>query len=429
MKRSHFNIITAILAVVYIGMLILGNVIYTAIPVATVPGSYAEKFAKDNMLHQINVPDSEKKFFDFRYENFDYNTTDQDTLSIENYSGKSKDLMIPGFINGKMVTAIGEHFFDNLDIDSIYLPETIVEILAEPNDKITVYCKKDCPFYSLNKDSEDWKIETVYDSEFYNPLCADIPFMYNDNGSSIELVEYTGDDKNIVIPSHIDGKPVTTVSFNLLGRYDMVVFPDTVNEITGKVSAWVFSRVLVVEVLFTIIAFVLVIIAVNVVLPRYSKSIREYMLSGPQMIVSIAYLIIQIYLSFRYIYLRPISAGMAFIISFILLIAYLTFVFAMNRGREHSIKVTEKVAEETSSIRNLQSISRGLTDGIKDPETKKAVSRVVDEIRYTQAKSKDKEIELIVMDELYNLKDLINGENKEGIIGKCNEIINLMKNR
>ena len=429
MKRSVFNVITAILAVVYIGTLILGNVFYTSIPVATLPGSYAEKFAEENMLHKIDVPDSEKKFFDFRYENFDYNTTDKDTLCIEKYSGKSNELMIPGFIGGKMVTAIGEHFFDDLYITSLYLPETIVEIHAEPTDKVTIYCDKDSPFYDLNKDSEDWKIETVYDSTYYNPLCADIPFYYNDNGSSIELVGYKGKDPIIAIPSYIDGKPVTTVSFNLLGHYDMVIFPDTVNEINGKVSAWVYSPVLVVEIIFTVLAFIIVIIAVNIILPRYNKSLDEYMLSGPQMIISLAYLILQIYLCFRYIYLVPISAGLALLFSFLLTLVYIVLVFTLNRGREHSIAVTQKVAAQTAPIRNLQSMTRGLSDGIKDPEIKKAVSRVVDEIRFTQAKSKNSDIESIVEDEISLLKESISRGNKDEIIAKCNGIIDLMKNR
>ncbi|MBO4901492.1 MAG: hypothetical protein J5518_01675 [Lachnospiraceae bacterium] len=429
MKRAAFNVVTIILAIVYIGLLIVGNVFYRSIPIATAPGSYAERFAQENMLHQINVPDSEKKFLDFRYENFDYNTTDKGTISIESYAGKSEDLMIPAFIGETMVTTIGEHFFDNLDIESLYLPETIVEIKAEPTKKVILYCDKDAPFYKRNQDSEDWKLETTYDSTYYNPFCADIPFYYNDNGKSIELVGYKGDDKIIAIPSYIDGKPVTTVSFNLLGHYDMVIFPDTVTEINGKVSTWIFSPVLVIELIFTVLAFVIVIATVNVILPRYARNLNEYMLSGPQVIFSILYLAAQIYLCFRYIYLVPISPFWAILISLALLLAYILIISLLNRGRKQSYKVMEEVRTQTESVRNLQSMVKNLSDGISDPETKKAVSRVMDEIRFTQAKSKDTEVENLVAEKITLLKGIIAEGNKDEIIAKCEDIISLMKNR
>lgn len=429
MRRTTFNIITIIFAIIYIGSLVLGNVFYTSIPIATEPGSYADQFATEKMLYQISVADTEKKYLDLRYETFDYNTTERDTLSIERYQGVSKDLMIPAFIGGVMVTTIGEHFFDGLELDSLILPETVVEIKAEPTDTITIYCDKDSQFYALNKDAEEWKIETVYDSTFYNGLCADIPFAYNDHGDSIELVRYTGKDKIIVIPSYINGKPVTTVSFNLLGRFDMVVFPKTVNEINGKVGAWIFSAVLVIEIFFTVLAFLVVIIAVNIILSRYKKDLNEYMLSGPQMIMSLAFLAIQIYLCFRYIYLVTISAGKAFVISAGLLLVYIIIVFALNRGRKHSKKVTAEVKEATASIRNLQSLVKGMDEGIEDLEIKKAVSRVIDEIRYTQAKSKDLETEEFVEEKITSLKRLIKDGRKEDIIAKCDDIIDLMKKR
>ncbi len=429
MKRSVFNVITAILAVTYIVCLVLGNVFYSAIPVATLPGSYAEKFAEEKMLHKIDVPDSEKRFLDFRYENFDYNTTDKDTLCIERYKGLSRDLMIPGFIGGKMVTSIGENFFEGLDVDCLYIPETIVEILADPTDKVTLYCDKDSPFYEYNKDSDEWRIETAYDSTYYNPLCADIPFSYNDNGNSIELVGYKGNDSIIAIPSYIDGKPVTTVSFDLLGRYDMVIFPDTVKEINGKVGVWVYSPVFIVEVLFTVLAFVSAIVVINIIYSRLSKNLGEYMLSGPQAIVSILFLIVQIVFCFISIYLIPISAGLAFVLSFLLVMSYMVFVFLLNRGREHSLQITEKISDQTAPVRNLQSMVRGLHDGIEDPEIKKYVSRVVDEIKYTQAKSRNTGIERLVADEIALLKDAISKGNKDRIIHKCDEIIDLMKSR
>ena len=429
MKRSVFNIVTAIIAVVYIGLLVVGNVFYASIPVETVPGSYAEQFANEHHLKQIHMPDSVRHLVDARYENIYFNTTSQGTLSAENYYGQSKDLTIPKYHQGITVTEIGEDFFSGTDLKSVYIPQTIDDIKAKPTKKVILYCDKDSGFYKKNKDSDEWKIETTYDSTYYNPTCADIPFLYNDNGNSIEIAGYTGNDEYLGIPAYIDGKPVTKVSCDLFGRYKVVYFPDTVQEITGRVSAWSFSPVLVVEVIFTVLAFVIVIANVNIILPRFAKDLNEHMLSGSQIVLSGLYLVAQVYLSFRYIYIVRIPAVLAALISLAVMLAYVVAISLLNRGREHSIKVTQQVKEQTAPVRNLQSMVKGLSDGIKDSETKKAVSRMIDEIRFTQAKSKNREVEDLVADKIMLLKTIISEGNNEEIIAKCNEIVDLMKNR
>lgn len=429
MKRSHFNIIIGIIAIVYIAILVLGNVFYRGIPIATVPGSYANKFADEKMLKQVEIPDSTKKFLDLKYETFEYNTTDRNTLSIERYNGISRELVIPGYINGVMVTAIGSDFFKESKVDCIYLPETIVEINAVPDNEVTIYCDKDSGFYELNKENDDWNIETVYDSTYINSLCADIPYAYNDNGSSIELVEYLGNEKIIAIPSYIDGKPVTTVSFDLLGNYKMVIFPDTVTAINGRVSAWIYSSVFVVEIIFSLVAIIIVIVAVNMILPRYKKDNNEYMLSGSQIIFSIVYLVLQLAICVKFVYFSLAPTIVAFISSFIVMLIYLVLMSLISAGRKHVNNVNEKIAVQTAPIRNLQSLVKGLGEGINDLEVKKYVNRVVDEIRYLPARSTNATVEKNLEHQIDELKDLIESDNREVIIDKCEEILKLCKKR
>lgn len=150
MKRKTFNIITIIFAIVYALILILGNVYYVSLPVAVVPGSYAEEFANSKMLRQIDVADSERGYFDWRYELFKYNTTDNNNLSLEQYNGSSKNLVIPAEIDGHMVTRLGKDFFAGLNLSSIYLPVTMISIDAEPVKGLKVYCDKDSVFYKDN---------------------------------------------------------------------------------------------------------------------------------------------------------------------------------------------------------------------------------------------------------------------------------------
>ena len=238
----------------------------------------------------MNIPiDSIGKIFDVRYENFSVNVSENGLLSIESYKGNSTELTIPKSIGGTKVAYIGEKFFENLEIEKLYIPETIEQIYSKPPKNLTIFCFKDTPFYVDNKDSKEWNFETMYDSTYYNYNCADIPFLYNDYENYMEITGYRGDDKIIVIPSYIDGKPVTKVSFNLLGRYEAVAFPETVQEINGKVSAWLFSPVFAVEIVFTILAFIIVVATVNIILPRYKNNINEFTLSGSQIVFSLLY--------------------------------------------------------------------------------------------------------------------------------------------
>lgn len=429
MKRVAFNIIVSVFAVIYVAVIAFGNISYEKLHVATVPGSYGETFADEKKLEKDNVPDSIKNALDFRYETFEHNDTDLGTISIEKYNGISSELTLPRTIGGVEVTRIGENFFKDLKANSVYIPSTINEIAAEPVKSIKLVCDKDGVFYQDNKDSEDWNLEEAYDSTIYDTEGADIPFFYNDNGAAIELVEYTGDDNVIAIPSHIDGKPVTTVSFDMVKRFKLVVIPETVTSITGKVVFTKVSEIFAVEIIFSILAILIVLVAVNIILPRYAKDKTEYLLSAPQMVLSLVFLVIQLGMCVKFIYFSNITSLVALIASLCVLFIYLVLVLTANRGREHAKNVSDTVKEETANIRNLQAMVKGLGNGVTDPEIKKHVDRVVDAIRYTSARSRNDELEKQVEEEINILKLAIASNEKKQVIASCQKITGMMESR
>ncbi|MBR0148061.1 MAG: hypothetical protein IJM23_02570 [Lachnospiraceae bacterium] len=428
MNRKTFNITTIIFAIVYVAVLIFGNVKYASVPVAVEPGSYADQFAADKHLKKIDIADSEKGYFDWRYEQFEYNTIDNNDISIERYTGISKDLVIPSEIEGHKVTGIGKDFFNGLGLSSVYLPVTVAAIDAEPVKGIKIYCDKDSAFYKENEES-DWDIELLYDSATVNYSLGDIPYGYSETSDGVELTRYYGHDDIIVIPSYVNGKPVTKVSFDMLGNFRMVVFPKTVTEITGQFGKLLYSAVFFIELIFSIIAFIVVIIAVNIILPRYRNDVSEYMLSGSQMLITFLYLTVQLCFSIYSIYFSDIGAVVAFVISFLLLIGYVAFVFLLQGGREHAKMVDEKIEAQTSVMRDLKSSVVGLSDGITDKEILKPVERVMEEIKYSALRTKNPEVEDQLIQEIDELKDLIRESRKDEIISKCSEIMTLIKRR
>ena len=316
-NRLIFNISIMAIAFMYVLVLVLTNVGMVKSSIAYESGSYAEQYAKKKHLITYELSDSQTGYFELHYEQFDYDING-DEVTIQGYNGLTSDLVIPAFIDGKLVTTIGENFFNNSpNVKSLYLPDLTKKIEAEVVDNITIYCNTDCIFYrieetrrkeyeakiaetelSQNKEVEMpeeeffWNISITYDSDYANFFLDEIDFTYNETVSTIDITGYTGNDDLVVIPAYINGKPVTTVSIDLLGL-DAVVIPGTVTDITGKSVQAIYSSMFAVELIFTIIAFALTIITINIVMPR-NRAVTEHFLSAQQMFVSYLYVIIHV---------------------------------------------------------------------------------------------------------------------------------------
>lgn len=423
MKRAKFNVLISLVAIAFIAIVTIGNVFRVSVPVATVEGSYASEFAKKKHLKEIELADSQKKYFDQRYEVFDYNINMDGTIILQSYKGVSTSLVIPKSINGRNVTSIGEEFFDKATfIKEVYIPASVREIKGEPTKNVRLYCNKDSAFIN-NIDNDLWDVESLYDSEYVDFFRGDIPFEYNENGSSVEITSYTGNDKIIVIPSYIDGKAVTEVSMDLIGKYDAVVFPETVKSITGHVYATLYTGKFAIELTMSIIAFIIVIVIVNIVLPRYGvDSSDEYVLSTPQLILAAGYLVLQIAFALLVIYTSIINAYIALIISVAIMIAYIALNSVSGTGRTHAMAVEEKISSKTSWMKTFKVMTADLADNITDKEAKKIVNRLVENIKYSDSCTGDElaDIENKLYLQVESLRDAIESQDTEAIIAATN---------
>ena len=312
------NIFVIIAGAIFALVLIIGNVGRISASVAVVPGSYGEQYAQKNNLKVVELADSEKGYFDERYETFDY-MVNGDEIIVENYKGVSSDLVIPALIEGKAVTVLGENFVGGLNgVKNLFIPPTVTDIQGDVDENITIHCYEDTIVYEkylaekeakekesekaaedaekdASQDSEngsldseetmlagnqseeaeeseaEWKFEPLYDSDFVNFLLDDLQFAYNMKGVTAEVTKYYGNDDLVVIPSYINGYPVTDISMDLLGTAKGIVIPATVTSITGTSSKLIYSPLFAIELIFSLVAIVLSLITVNVLLPRYRK--------------------------------------------------------------------------------------------------------------------------------------------------------------
>ena len=386
-KQLALSIIILFIAAIYTGVLILGNVGVAKSNVAVISGSYADQFAKDKNLNIVELPDSQKEYFDQRYELFDYNI-DGGTVSLERYEGKSQNLVIPAKIDGYAVTTISGNMLAGLStVDKMYIPTSISTIDGEPVQKPIICCTEDSYFYKENKDA-GWQFELIYESDFVNYFLGDIPFEYNFHGDAVEITSWNGHDDIMVIPAYVNGYPVTDVSMDILGAANIAVIPETVKSITGAVKAYGYSGMFAIELVFSVIAFLLALISVNIILPRYRKSNEEYILNGGQMVLVIAYVLIQTIFSIYAIYKAEFSAYIALVISLIILIGYLILIFAGGIGRDHAKAVDEKIEKKTEKMKSIKTMCKGMADNVKDESLRKKVQQLEEEIRYSDPSSR-----------------------------------------
>lgn len=461
------NMFVIIAAIAFAGVLIFGNVGRVAANVAVIPGSYGEEYANKNNLNIIELADSEKEYFDLRYETFDY-SVENGVIVVEGYTGTSSDLVIPALIHGSTVTTIGKDFTGNIpQVKNLFIPPTVSEIQADVDESIIIHCYEDTPVYkkfqldneAKEKEAEQakeaetgiegteqelveqaeeteevktWNYEVMHDSDFVDFSLGDNPFAYNLNGATIEITRYTGDEDLIVIPSYINGYPVTEVSMNLLGSAKGIVIPETVTSITGTSSKLLYTPLFAIELLFSLIAIVFSLLTVNVLLPRYRKDNTEYLLTGSQMVSVVLYVLAQIGFAIAAIYYISITPFMALVISLVIMAVFVLFVFSAGIGRQHVKEVTQRNIEKTSRMDAIKLSAKRLSElPISDQAVKKHVQRLVEEIRYSDPVSKQglDNIESELEKSIDDLKVVIDEGDSSEILKQVDETMGILQKR
>ncbi len=429
-KQLVLSIIILLIAAIYTGVLILGNVGVAKSNVAVISGSYGEQFAKANKLRVVELPDSMKEYFDQRYELFDYNI-DGGMIRLERYEGKSRELVIPAKIDGYSVTTISGNMLSGLSaVEKMYISTSIRTIDGDPVQKPIICCTEDSYFYKENKDA-GWQFELIYESDFVNYLLGDIPFEYNIKGDAVEITSWNGHDDIMVIPAYINGYPVTDVSMDILGAADITVIPETVKSITGAVKAYGYSAMFAIELIFSVIAFLLSLISVNIILPRYRKGNEEFILNGGQMVLVIAYVFIQTIFAIYVIYKASFSTYIALVISLIILVAYLVMMFAGGIGRDHAKAVDERVEKKTEKMKSIKTMCKGMADSVKDETLRKKVQQLEEEIRYSDPSSRPdlEEMENDIEKMVGELLDAIGKADNDSIGDIADRLTALVKKR
>ena len=170
-------------------------------------------------------------------ERFGWAKTSNGKAVITYYNGDLTDIIIPKNAGGKSVYGIAENaFYNNVSINSIEVhtgvsyvgTNAFYNLSSGKNKKLVVFARAtECPV--------DWKSTScaiVWNYSGRNGVTEDGFVWAQLNDGTIAIATYKGTDKELTIPSTIDGKIVSTISQN---AFVSNVFPSYLTKIEGIV--------------------------------------------------------------------------------------------------------------------------------------------------------------------------------------------------
>ena len=372
---------------------------------------YVLEYAKKNGIDYEKIADSQKDKYTKNIESFSYNKVN-DTLEITEYKGISETLVIPYEYDGVKVTSISDSF-KNDKVKNIYISDNINYLPVENFKNITINCYKGKYCEEL-KNNNELNVNILNDSDVVDFNYVEFPFEYNVKNDKIEIVKYTGNDSNIIIPTTVNGMEVTSVSFDG-GHNKEVYLPDTINKISDNfIIPWNYNNYINC-VISAIVTFILATIVILIVKDRTPEEIA---VSTPIYVLTFIFLGITFYTNYNnnhsYAFGSVIQTYTIFS-NLMYLIAVVTIMFTNKRNKKLDTSIKNKTKFIDEMIFKINNISK-LNSEYKN--------KLIDKLKYSDPVSNE-----IVKDIEDNINMLISKLNDKSSNEEIDNIIKLIENR
>lgn len=369
-----------------------------------------------NGVSYEKIADSEKDKYIKNIESFSYNKVN-DTLEITEYKGISETLVIPYDYEGTKIASISDSF-KNDKVKNIYISDNINYLPVENFKNITINCYKGKYCEEL-KNNNELNVNILNDSDNVDFNYIEFPFEYNVKNDKIEIVKYTGNDSNIIIPTTVNGMEVTTVNFDITPSLNSIYIPDTVTSINmfTKITTTINEKDnYTVCLIASIISFVLTTIIIIIV---KDKTDGEKFTSTPLYIVIFAYLIFISIMIYKFNNVSHMSSNNVLMYSVIVDIMFIIACFTLITVNKRSMKLDTNVKNKTKFIDEMifkiNNISK-LNSEYKN--------KLIDKLKYSDPVSNE-----IVKDIEDNISSLISKLNDKSSNEEIDNIIKLIENR
>ena len=381
--------------------------------------SYAYEYAKKNNIVFKTIADSEKKYYSEKIENYEYNLYENKGIELEEYNGKSEELVIPALIDNNIVLSLGDNLFENTNVKKVYLPYTIINVNPDTLKDIEVYCYDNDVCKSLDE-NKNLKVTVLSDSEYY-PYFTDTEFEYN-IGEKIEIIKYKGKDKDLYVPESIDGYEVNSLVLEINDDIENIYIPSSVEKIDFSFKNSPYDTLFFTIIGFDVLALVLFIIS-NLLTSH--KSLTEEFNNTPRTIINYLYLVF-VYGYSILSYYNYYDLKQVIIVLVVGTLIYVVLAIALGQSKKKIESYDQKIAKADKYVKDILELLNDLDLDNYSDEVKKVVDEVKELVKYSDPVSSDltKELEKEIQDKITDSKD-----NKEDwmkikkLIEKRNRII------
>lgn len=421
-----------IIAVVLILFGAIASIVYDkseGVDIICYAGSYAEEYAEEHNLDCELISNSDAYIGVLNLENFDYNYEDGKG-EIVSYSGDSETLAIPADIEGNTITKVTEKAFENAkNLKKIYIPKTVTEFAPKNLDNVTVYLYEDSALYkALSKDKEiKFTVETIPDSYYVNFYTANIPFQYNNiSEMSVELTKYTAADTTVLIPESIDGKVVTTISFDALSSgVETIIIPKSVTGIKGEMFSGRYDMDFVIGLLMAVIGTA---VAIVFVLTLRVDTKEKMFLTVSQFKTAHIAALLSVILAGVYLFV-PVVPDLVVYVALVLVYGFAVIAVIKAKTAVALVEgIDEKIKVQTFFVKELTVDADHLVSTAKTAELKVLAKKVYEAVRYSDPMSNAVlvEVEDKIRGSFSDFEGAVAGEDYELAASNADELLSLI---
>ncbi len=430
MKAKKLSI--SIFLIIFIIFGAISAVVYNkseTVDIMCYSGSYAEEYAKEHNLNYEIISDSDTYIGVLNLEKFAYNNDG----TIVSYKGKSAKIAIPAEINGVKITKVAKKAFSKaVNLKRIFLPKQITSFEAKDLENVIVYMYKDTDLYeNLSADETvKFKIKTISDSYFVNYYSANIPFSYNRiSNKSIEINKYNGTEKKVIIPESINGRIVTTISFDALEKdIETLIIPKNITSIDGVLYSNRYDMTFLIGLL---IAFVGTIIAIVFVLTLKVDTKEKMFLTIPQFRTAYIVFVLTLILSVILLFIDVVPDFVVYILIALIYGWASISMLKTNVAISAVEEIDKKVKVQTTFIKALTIDAEHLMNTSKTTEIKTLTKKVYEAVRYSDPMSNAAlvETEEKIQKIFWEFGNAVNGEDFENASSIADELLSLINIR
>ena len=380
----------------------------------------------------MNIADSDSYIAILNLENFDYNI-DGGKGEIIGYKGESEKIAIPTDIEGIKITKVSEKSFENAkNLKSIYLPKSVDTFEPKVLDGITVHMYKDTELYkSLSKDDTvTYEIKTVPDSYYVDFYSSDIPFSYNKiSDKAIDITMYHAHQTDIIIPESIDGKIVTSISFDALADgVETIIIPATVTNIETDLYKNRYDIYFLIGLLMALLGMCF---ASALVLTLNISSKEKIFLQISQFKTTYWLSILSIVLSAIYMFINVVPDWLVYVLFVVVCGVCAISIIKAKTAVALVEGVDEKISTKTLVFKMLTANAEHLMSVSKTADLKVETKKVYEAIKYSDPMSNDAlvDIERQIQNEFESFSQAVKAEDLELAKSIGGGLINIIDDR